>query len=396
VPSEAQHTETEDAAFNASRADYLSYDPLYIAKYADPKLVNIEGIDMSRFVDIVCGAKGIATYNNRRQTEFDVSENNYIAGLSYEMPVYNIDDDSDYYVCIPSVNMFNSNFREYDIMVAYNNDYAEMITGYHYEKGILYVPKTAVDHPVNTRPVPDGTTIAVQLNYAIGGDMDLSKSIPVQVLSDTEPVNKTIHVSNIFDRDLVNIDTGVRGRKTDDITVYLNGHMIPINEDRWAYSRQTGELEILEYPGVISSINIVFASRTLISKAGDALVSAVDEGLAGINDAGANYDEIVFAPKFPVTHYTELRYLTGYEVTKAMVDVRYILTDEGMRYDVYSPAKKITAHVLLPKDKNCSGLWIDGYNTEYKIATIENSNYVDFELTDIKSSKVSIQIDFAN
>ena len=127
-----------------------------------------------------------------------------------------------------------------------------------------------------------------------------------------------------------------------------------------------------------------------------ALVSAVDEGLAGINDAGANYDEIVFAPKFPVTHYTELRYLTGYEVTKAMVDVRYILTDEGMRYDVYSPAKKITAHILLPKDKNCSGLWIDGYNTEYKIATIENSNYVDFELMDIKSSKVSIQIDFAN
>lgn len=127
-----------------------------------------------------------------------------------------------------------------------------------------------------------------------------------------------------------------------------------------------------------------------------ALVSAVDEGLAGINDVGVNYDEIFFAPKFPVTHYTELRYLTGYEVTKAMVDVRYILTDEGMRYDVYSPAKKITAHVLLPKDKICSGLWIDGYNTEYKIATIENSNYVDFELTDITSSKVSIQIDFAN
>ena len=127
-----------------------------------------------------------------------------------------------------------------------------------------------------------------------------------------------------------------------------------------------------------------------------ALVRAVDEGLAGINDIGVNYDEIFFAPKFPVTHYTELRYLTGYEVTKAMVDVRYILTDEGMRYDVYSPAKKITAHILLPKDKNCSGLWIDGYNTEYKIATIENSNYVDFELTDIKSSKVSIQIDFAN
>ncbi|MEE1049134.1 MAG: hypothetical protein U0M60_17150, partial [Clostridia bacterium] len=95
-------------------------------------------------------------------------------------------------------------------------------------------------------------------------------------------------------------------------------------------------------------------------------------------------------------HYTELRYLTGYEVTKAMVDVRYILTDEGMRYDVYSPAKKITAHILLPKEKNCVNLWIDGREAEYKITSIGNSKYVDFELTDIETSKVSIQIDFAN
>lgn len=125
-----------------------------------------------------------------------------------------------------------------------------------------------------------------------------------------------------------------------------------------------------------------------------ALISAVDEGLAGINDVGVNYDEILFAPKFPVTRYTELRYITGYEVSKSIVDVRYIQKREGMRYDIYSPAKKITAHILLPKGRGCAGAFVDGQKTEYVITKVGESEYVDFELTDIKNGKVGIQIDF--
>ena len=109
-----------------------------------------------------------------------------------------------------------------------------------------------------------------------------------------------------------------------------------------------------------------------------ALISAVDEGLAGINDVGVNYDEIFFAPKFPVTHYTELRYLTGYEVSRAMVDVRYILTDNGMRYDIYSPAKKITAHILLPKGKKCQKLLIDCEEADFEVEPVGESAYVNF------------------
>ncbi len=123
-----------------------------------------------------------------------------------------------------------------------------------------------------------------------------------------------------------------------------------------------------------------------------ALVSAVDEGLAGINDVGVNYDEIFFAPKFPVTYYTELRYLTGYESTKAMVDVRYILTDIGMRYDVYSPAKKIQAHILLPKGKKCKELLINGKDSVFETELVGESAYVNF--TVFESSKVSIEILF--
>ena len=111
-----------------------------------------------------------------------------------------------------------------------------------------------------------------------------------------------------------------------------------------------------------------------------ALISAVDEGLAGINDVGVNYDEIYFAPKFPVIPYTELRYLTGYEVSGALVDVRYILMEQGMRYDILSPARKISAHILLPKGRTFSKLTLNGQETAFALQRIGESVYADFEV----------------
>ena len=125
-----------------------------------------------------------------------------------------------------------------------------------------------------------------------------------------------------------------------------------------------------------------------------ALISAVDEGLAGINDIGVNYDEIYFAPRFPVTHYTELRYITGYEVSGAMVDVRYILKDDGMRYDIYSPAKKLSTHILLPKNKACKKLLVNGNETPYTTVTVGSSVYADIDIPEIADKKVSIEIIF--
>lgn len=125
-----------------------------------------------------------------------------------------------------------------------------------------------------------------------------------------------------------------------------------------------------------------------------AFVSTIDEALAGINDTGVNYDEIFFSPKFPVTEYTELRYITGYEVSGAMVDVRYIFEEKGMRYDVYSPAKVLKAHILLPKGKYCSKLFVNSAETDFKAVTVRNSEYVDFELSELKGEKVSIEIIF--
>ena len=108
-----------------------------------------------------------------------------------------------------------------------------------------------------------------------------------------------------------------------------------------------------------------------------AMLSAIDQGLAGIVDAACRYTEIDFAPRWPVTDYTELRYVTGYERSRAFVDCRYVLTDSGLRYRLQSPAVRVNAHLLLPKGRDCRRLLVNGTETPFKLAKVGSSRYVD-------------------
>ncbi len=124
-----------------------------------------------------------------------------------------------------------------------------------------------------------------------------------------------------------------------------------------------------------------------------ALLSAIDEGLAGIVDLDAGYCEIAFSPRFPVTDYTELRYITGYEKTGAKVDVRYILKENGMRYDLDSPAETVRAHLLLPKGKSAAEVLVGGTPIGFETSLVGPSRYVDFTAAGAKP--LSIEILFA-
>ncbi|MBE5732312.1 MAG: hypothetical protein E7353_04665 [Clostridiales bacterium] len=122
------------------------------------------------------------------------------------------------------------------------------------------------------------------------------------------------------------------------------------------------------------------------------LINAIDKGLAGINDVDCLYREIDFSPRFTVTHYTEMRYITGYEISDRYVDVRFIIKDYGMRYDLISQAEKINAHILLPKDKDCKKLLVNGKEHSFSVSVIGESKYVDFNV--VSCSKLSIEIEF--
>lgn len=109
-----------------------------------------------------------------------------------------------------------------------------------------------------------------------------------------------------------------------------------------------------------------------------ALLSAIDEGLAGIYDVEGGYRTLGFSPRFPVTEYTDLRYFSGYETQGKVIDVRYIQKDEGMRYDVTSPAETIRAHLYLPAGKTAKAVLVNGAPIAFTETAVADSRYVDF------------------
>ena len=124
------------------------------------------------------------------------------------------------------------------------------------------------------------------------------------------------------------------------------------------------------------------------------LLSAIDEGLAGVEDIGCGYKAIAFSPRFPVTGYTELRYITGYEKSGKVVDIRYIRTDAGMRYQLRSPAREIQAHILLPEGKRCARLWVDGKEHAFTLSKVGDSSYADFNCNPDGTGKTNFELFF--
>ncbi len=109
------------------------------------------------------------------------------------------------------------------------------------------------------------------------------------------------------------------------------------------------------------------------------VLSAFDEALAGVRDAGVRYDAIRFSPRWPVTGLDEVRYFTGYEAADAIVDVRYVRRANGLRYLVRAPAKALAAHILLPSGAAAREVWLNGAPRAFEATAVGDSRYVDFE-----------------
>jgi hypothetical protein len=108
-----------------------------------------------------------------------------------------------------------------------------------------------------------------------------------------------------------------------------------------------------------------------------AVLSAIDQGLAGITDLDKQYRRLRFAPRWAVTDYTEGRYLTGYERAAKFVDTRWVFTDRGLRYRVESPAQEVVAHILLSEGRHASKVLVNGVEQRFTVTKGESADYVD-------------------
>jgi len=126
-----------------------------------------------------------------------------------------------------------------------------------------------------------------------------------------------------------------------------------------------------------------------------AILNAIDEGLAGIEDLDVKYNILGFSPRFIVTEYKQLRYITGYEKSNITIDINYELKECGMLYEIKASSSVIKAHILLPKNKKFEKLLVNGKNFKTSgIEAVGESNYINFTFEKNNAENVKIEIYF--
>ncbi len=111
-----------------------------------------------------------------------------------------------------------------------------------------------------------------------------------------------------------------------------------------------------------------------------AIMEAIEEGLAGIRDMDVMYRRLAFSPRWPVTGYEELRYVTGCEAAKTRIDVYHVRDEKRMTYRLSCPSERIDCHILLPEGRKCAALTVNGRETAFEEAEVGASRYIDFSL----------------
>jgi hypothetical protein len=110
-----------------------------------------------------------------------------------------------------------------------------------------------------------------------------------------------------------------------------------------------------------------------------AILEAIDEGLAGIEDAGVCYDHLRFSPRWAVTGLKTVKYVTGYEASKTLVESIYLEEEDAVTLYLGCPSEKVDCHILLPDDAYAREVILDGEAIDFTTEDVNGSLYINFE-----------------
>ncbi len=111
-----------------------------------------------------------------------------------------------------------------------------------------------------------------------------------------------------------------------------------------------------------------------------AILSAVDEGLAGIVDEDVQYRRMGFSPRWVVTEHDELRYTTGYELGKVKIDVYMKREADALSYRLDTPSEHIDCRIMLPAGTACRRVTVNGEAVGFRNEMVGDSAYAAFTL----------------
>lgn len=122
-----------------------------------------------------------------------------------------------------------------------------------------------------------------------------------------------------------------------------------------------------------------------------AMLWAMVEGLAGVQDIGHSFHKIRFSPRWPAANIYKAEFELSYAASGAKIQYRYAWKNESLEIALNGNPKTLNCQVLMPSNLTVQNVSQDGYAVPFTQATIRQSQYVTFHCTMNDSTVLAIQ-----
>lgn len=261
----------EETEESSSEGSFIEYEPDEYTKQLFESQLNTNYISSIEKYELIDGlvVKNSMFDGTQLQgyTSLDVmsDENVYpyaaIATLGAVVPVFNVNDDSEYYICLANTMLNDENYTVMDYDIAVKDLTGNVLEDCYYEDGIAYIKKDKCSLEkvggIQIQLMQVTNTTDVQKSNYVVQTVDTSSeegNVSAYGLKASRSYPYTIGSSNIFDLKVsVNTDPHI-----ENIIVYVNG--LPLDPSEFSYNYDTGELVIERDASSIASIKIESAS----------------------------------------------------------------------------------------------------------------------------------------
>lgn len=110
-----------------------------------------------------------------------------------------------------------------------------------------------------------------------------------------------------------------------------------------------------------------------------AMLYALIEGLAGVEDRGKSFNRMRLAPRWAAADVDRAEVAVSYTCSAADIFCLYKREKNSILLDVSTPDSEVEFHVLIPEQASTLGVTINGENTRFREANVLQSVYCDFE-----------------
>jgi hypothetical protein len=159
--------------------------------------------------------------------------------------------------------------------------------------------------------------------------------------------------------------------------------------------RKTGESYLWYFPDGTPSSQETSTSPEATATDGwgsSAMLYALAEGLAGVEDRLKLFEQAVFSPRWEAAGIKEAEVRLEYAASGAEAAYAYRRTRDGIRMDMDSAHQQADFHILLPVNTEVLSVHVNGKPADYSVSQIRESRYADFSVHGMGKAGIEVEL----